>query len=341
MSTSIWNNSRNPGDGKKASNSIVSWLEHLAATWIGDLQHCLDDSGVGEVHRVRTGTRRLEAQLESLMEREGPFSGSLEKSIESWMRQMKKIRRAAGAVRDLDVHRKLMEKYTGTGKGGRKLHEEGQQGELERNIPSPQEKTLLEQQAEMLDEWLRDQRDRQDGRLRKQIEKRLPDVEELSQRFLKDYAQRPYLPSSGGQPSSIALESFAKLCEDMPQLNAGNLHEFRKKAKKARYLTESAHQSAEAKKVGSWIKEIQDGIGDWHDWLALSEEARIALEDKDADLVKHLDEQVTASYAEALATTEKLKARLLKEASKRSQAKKPVEKARPGATASRYGGRRA
>jgi CHAD domain-containing protein len=226
-----------------------------------------------------------------------------------------------------------MEKYTGVGKSGRKLHEEGKQGDLEKSIPSPQEKTLLEQQAEQLDEWLRDERDRHAGRLQKQIEKRLPDVEDLSRRFLKSYRQNSQSSESGQQPATIALKKFVRLCEDMPQLNAGNLHDFRKKAKKARYLTESAQQSAKAKQVGAWIKEIQDVIGDWHDWLALSEEAKVALKDQDADLVKHLAYQVAVFYTEALKATEQRKLRLLRAASKSKQSKKPAGKASAGSMA--------
>lgn len=345
MSTSIWNHSRHSGNRRNAvkngSNPGVSWIEHLSSSWIEDMRRCLHDSGVEEVHKVRTGTRRLEAQLEFLIDRVKPLPGSWKDSLEPWMRQMKKIRRAAGAVRDLDVHRKLMERFTGVGKSGRKLHEEGKQGELERNIPSPEEKTLLEQQAGSLDNWLRNERDRHAKRLEQQIEKRLPKIEGLSQSFLLEYARRRERAESREEPAVIALESFAKLCGEMPLLNAANLHEFRKRAKKARYLTESPRQSARDKKVGARIKEIQDAIGDWHDWLALSEEAKIALKDQSADLVKRLEEHVASSYQEALDTTEKLKMRLLGGDSKVIQAKKPAGRVSAKATANGHVGKRA
>ncbi len=324
MSTSIWNNSRIAGKNKNShSDPGRKWFEHLAGTWSADMKRCLEDAGVEEVHRVRTGTRRLEAHLESLLEREKP-GGAVKKSAESWMRQMKKIRRAAGAVRDLDVHRKLIEKFTGVGKAGRKLHEEGKQGQLERTTPTPQEKTLLEEQAATLDDWLRDERDRQVFRLLKQIEKRLPRVEEFGRDFLAAYARRPSQARPAPNPVGMALGAFANLSSSMPQLNAGNLHDFRKQAKKARYLTESAQQSARAKGIGEKIKQIQDAIGDWHDWLVLAEEAQMALKDKEADLVKHLEEQVTKAYEEALSTTEKLRPQLLSQARSLSNRKKTV-----------------
>jgi CHAD domain-containing protein len=313
MSTSIWNNSRSTGKSVNQSTSDSNWLKQLSSTWIGTLRRCLEAAGIEEVHRVRTGTRRLEAHLESLLEREKPRAGTLTKSATSWMRQMKKIRRAAGAIRDLDVHRKLMEKFTGVGKAGHKLHEEGKQGKLERGTPTPQEKSLLEDQAKLLDDWLRDERDRQVSRLQRQIEKRLPRVEELSQRFFEAHRSQPLRFGPRPQAETMALKAFARLSSSMPQLNAGNLHEFRKEAKKARYLTESSRQSVKAKQIGEMIKQIQDEIGDWHDWLSLTEEARVALKDEDADLVKRLEEQVAESYRQALNTTEKLRPRLVEQ----------------------------
>jgi CHAD domain-containing protein len=290
------------------------------------MRSCLKDAGVEEVHRVRTGTRRLEAHLESLLAREKPRPGTFTKSAASWMRQMKKIRRAAGVVRDLDVHRKLMEKFTGVGKAGRKLHEVGKQAELERSVPTPQEKSLLEEQAQILDDWLRNERDRHVSRLQRQIEKRLPRIEELSEGFFEAYRKRPQRFGSTPQSAAMALEAFARLSSSMPQLNAGNLHDFRKRAKKARYLAESERQSVKAKQVGEMIKQIQDEVGDWHDWLSLTEEAKVALKDKDADLVEQLESQVAVSYEKALSTTEKLRPRLLNLWQNMNHGKRPSSK---------------
>ena len=52
----------------------------------------------------------LEAKL-----RETP--GPLEQPARAWLRQLKQIRRAAGAVRDLDVHRKLLQDWVGKDSG--------------------------------------------------------------------------------------------------------------------------------------------------------------------------------------------------------------------------------
>jgi len=341
MSTSIRNKSHIPKPRSKAKtnsgNAVGAdssgWLRQLSDTWIADLRRCLDDAGVEEVHRVRTGTRRLEAQLESFLELKRPGKGRLSKGASNWTKQMKRIRRAAGSVRDLDVHRELMEKFTGVGKEGRKLHDEGKQSEVERSTPTPQGIVTLEDQAETLDHWLCQQREDRAGSLRKQIEKRLPRVEDKSAHFFEAYAVHPQKTKSSTSPEQMALDAFARLSAEMPQLNALNLHDFRKKAKKARYLTESANPTPQAEKIGKMIKKIQDVIGDWHDWLALSDEAKVALGDKQAELVLRLEEQMAGSYKRAQSTTEELRRRLLKApsnddgiAKKTSGAKKTGEK---------------
>lgn len=277
-----------------------------------------------EVHRVRTGTRRLESHLESFLEQKRPESKKLIASASSWMRQMKKIRRAAGDVRDLDVHRKLLEEFAGVGKSGEKLHSAGEQGELEREVTSPEEKQLVERQAVQFDAWLQKRRSRREERLRKQIAKRLERIEEQEGRFFTLFPEAPLKEKQATVPEALALASFRKLVEKMPQLNAGNLHDFRKVAKKARYLTESEDPSPRAKTVGKKIKELQDSIGFWHDWLLLAQEAQSALDDPEAELVRHLEARVASSYEEALATTEKIRVELLanETAKKRSPAKK-------------------
>src|SRR5271156_5205100 len=72
---------------------------------------CVQDTDPDAVHRLRTGSRRLQAMLEATL-REAP-RGALEQPARAWLRQLKHLRRAAGPVRDLDVHRKLLEDWVG------------------------------------------------------------------------------------------------------------------------------------------------------------------------------------------------------------------------------------
>jgi len=87
-------------------------IRRLAGALRENLVKCAADPDVDAVHDTRTGTRRLQALLENLV-REMPAGEAGERvrdAAKALMRQLKRIRRTAGTVRDLDVHRKLLEK---------------------------------------------------------------------------------------------------------------------------------------------------------------------------------------------------------------------------------------
>ena len=51
--------------------------------------------------------------LEATLREAGPAGHALERPTRTWLRELKQVRRAAGAVRDLDVQRKLLEDWVG------------------------------------------------------------------------------------------------------------------------------------------------------------------------------------------------------------------------------------
>src|SRR5215468_252577 len=71
---------------------------------------CLDDPAKKPVHRLRTMTRRIEAQIALFEMLHVPKVYS--KEARDARRLLKKIRRAAGEVRDLDVQRDNIEEHT-------------------------------------------------------------------------------------------------------------------------------------------------------------------------------------------------------------------------------------
>jgi CHAD domain-containing protein len=100
----------------------------------------------------------------------------------------------------------------------------------------------------------------------------------------------------------------------MQHLDAGNLHDFRKGAKKARYVAELAAQGdSQAQQVSASLKKLQDEIGDWHDWLVLAEEARTALGDEAEELIGLLDTEREKHFVGAMKTAAKLRGRLMGE----------------------------
>src|ERR1700679_3950335 len=155
---------------------------HLAETaqaFNTAVAQCVDDVDPDAVHRLRTGSRRLEAMLEATL-RENPGL-ALQEPAQAWLRQLKRIRRAAGPVRDLDVHRKLLEDWVG------------------QEPPSPVE--------EQLDTWLKEERKRLAHKMQKQIRKKQRGLAERQAAFLAAMAREPR--SRSVRPADIvALDAF-------------------------------------------------------------------------------------------------------------------------------------
>jgi CHAD domain-containing protein len=56
-------------------------------------------------------------------------------------------------------------------------------------------------------------------------------------------------------------------------LTEKTLHQYRVIGKRARYIAELADQNPEATRIVEQLKHMQDVIGDWHDWLKLTQKA--------------------------------------------------------------------
>ena len=91
------------------------WLsDPLSDNFDAAAAQCVQDADPDAVHQVRTGSRRLQATLEAMLrEARRPRYPELEQPARGCCDILKQIRRTAGPVRDLDVHRKLLEKWIG------------------------------------------------------------------------------------------------------------------------------------------------------------------------------------------------------------------------------------
>jgi CHAD domain-containing protein len=89
----------------------------------------------------------------------------------------------------------------------------------------------------------------------------------------------------------------------MPLLDKENLHDFRKGAKKARYVAESDDSDPAAVAMAKAVKRVQDAIGDWHDWTVVAEEAQEALGKNGTSLQSELEARAQHAYAHALGVT--------------------------------------
>ena len=210
-----------------------------------------------DVHRFRTNSRRLEALV-------GEFSPE-SRSKHKLIKQLSKLRKQAGKLRDLDVQVAFLEDL---------------------KIPDRQN-----HRAQLLDSLI-SERSRRSRKLPKSFDP-------VTVRKLR---KRLRLASSaivldGIDPLSRALQRLPKA--DTIQLNEKNLHAFRIAAKSARYLAELA-ESAEANFFVAELKKAQDAIGEWHDILKLREEAEERFgRVHDSTLVAALNNIVNARFRRA------------------------------------------
>ena len=322
---------------KPTVNAELDRLQQLTAVLKQNLELCAKDATVDAVHDIRTGTRRIEAMLDAILQERVPPTPGLElestaalrEAAERWLGLLKRIRRTAAPVRDLDVHRKLLEKLKPLAKAvkdsestltrtshpsaGESVDERPANAKANLIDAPPRPTNPIELQADDLDAWLKQTRQEHAQPLMKAAPKWAPRVEEQLV-FLEEVMRQSRLRHRGPRRAAVtALEAFARLANQMQQLDAGNLHDFRKGAKKARYMAEAGGDDEHAGAVGKALKRLQDQIGDWHDWLVLAEEAHHALGAQGAELTVLIETKRDQHYALAMHISERMRGCLMGE----------------------------
>ena len=183
-------------------------------------------------------------------------------------RLLKKLRRAAGAVRDLDVQQDLVKQEV-SGYDGEGVAERGMAGTGD-----------LEKEVSVLGRRLKKRRDREAkalvallerlrGKLTKRMKALLDALEagedvELPEAGLLTIVQKWYGSRTKGDMREAAGDPD----------EADRLHSIRKVAKLARYLAETAPEGARrAHTLAARFEGIQEAGGQWHDWMILSQVA--------------------------------------------------------------------
>jgi CHAD domain-containing protein len=286
-------------------------LTKIAEAFNAAVARCVRDADPDAVHRLRTGSRRLQAMLEARLRVNATFA--LDQPSRAWLKQLKQVRQAAGAVRDLDVQSKLLERWLG------------------KQAAPGSDAQALDKQAEILDGWLKSERKHLARGMQKQIKKRQQGLAGCQAEVLAAIGSAPQDKVRVTRSAdAVALEEFVRAVDAMPLLDAENLHEFRKATKKARYIAESAAEGEDYSSVAKALKRVQDAIGEWHDWLCLWKEARTALGKDGPDLISSLECEVERHFAAAIKTTETMRARLSGEWMAISPAKRPPAKVTVG-----------
>jgi CHAD domain-containing protein len=272
-----------------SSQSPPTPLAAAATAFNLAVERCVRDAEPDAVHRVRTGSRRVQAMVDAMM-RENP---RLVEPGKSWLRPLKRIRRSAGEVRDLDVHRKLLQQWLG---------KDSPLGGADADSP-------LAKQAERLDRWLQDTRKHLAHGMQKQIRKPLHRLADAEAAFLEATGQQSTTLAPHAT-DGLALADFMRAVDSMPRLDAENLHEFRKAIKKARYVAESVAEGQASSSIAKALRRVQDAIGEWHDWQCLKEEADTALEEDATELKAFLEQEESKHFTLAMRTTQTMRARL-------------------------------
>ena len=122
------------------------------------------------------------------------------------------------------------------------------------------------------------------------------------------------------------MHNYARYLHDHPAVTEENLHEYRLACKEFRYHAELAGERAHS--VVTLFKNVQDAIGEWHDWQLLLKLSRKELAKRHSKLLTKIEEITAAKLAEAFRVVEEIEPQLLSAASE--PRRKPVSSARSG-----------
>jgi CHAD domain-containing protein len=259
------------------------------------------------IHQFRTLARRVEAVLTIVC----PDPGAPERKL---LRGLKRLRRHAGAVRDIDVQIAALRKL--------KI---GRESDRRARLMDALSEARAEREQELRD-WLTDRRR---NRLRRRLSRCAAALDRAATHAaIADSAPSGASSDSDGhdktlcsgaehalrtlEPAAEALRRFASMAR-RARLTADDLHAFRTSCKKVRYIAEMGADER-AQHIVESLKRAQDAIGDWHDWDAL----RATAEDMfghsvDSALVMALRNVTQAKFEEARSISAGVRKELLAE----------------------------
>ena len=216
------------------------------------------------VHKFRTYSRRVEALVEALV-------AIPKRKDKRLLKMLARLRKKAGRVRDLDVQIAAL-----------------------RSLKLPQEAGRKSQLLRVL----ADERSAREKKLEKAFDQE--QVSELRKR-LKRCAVKVELPDSTAQLLEQAMRPVLQLGANQAPLTEKRVHQYRIAGKRARYLAEIAGNDPQAKQLVEQLKRMQDVIGDWHDWLKLTERAEDVFDGAQSSvLISALRNITRAKYRQSL-----------------------------------------
>jgi hypothetical protein len=284
----------------KAQSAVLpqpNWHQQLEA-WRAFLAQCARKPSRKSVHVLRSLTLRLQVGLEYSLRKRASNSAAA-RAFQHWSKEGKKLRKTLAPVRNTDVHLARLKSLSKTTKGA----PEGEKHLSPRCI----------HEIDKLENQLRQQRKAGIYKLMATIDSRSKRLNRFSKEL--EVVLTTHMPSRAHSTAPEALRIFTKLTSELPSLDAGNMHEYRKRLKQARYLAEiSAAADSEAKRLAAAFKRIHNAAGEWNDWQELANKADRILpgHGKEDGLIPVLESQAKKALHRTLVQCRHTAARLLK-----------------------------
>jgi CHAD domain-containing protein len=229
-----------------------------------------------KIHLLRTNARKVETSIEAL-------ALDRRKNERRLIKEIKKVHRRAGKIRDMDVLTGYLAK----------LHLDREQDcevQLLEHLGAERQR-----QAKKLHRVLV----KEDGYFIKRLRRASADVRTV----LEDTGSAPKAVS---EAAATGLQLSSELAATK-KFHRGNLHPYRLKVKRLRYLLQMADESGDQGFVDE-LGTVKDAIGEWHDWEELVAIARDVLDHgAGCKLLRKLKEVRDSKYKTAIESAENLR----------------------------------
>lgn len=240
-------------------------VQQLAGRLRRLLEQTRQEAQVERVHHLRTNIRRVESLLQAAPAT--PFKGKAK-----LLKRLKRVRRKAGRVRDLDVQLAALASF---------------------RLASA---TSAQQR---LQARLEQKRNRQAGQLRRRLKRatrcKLEGGLQLAEEHLAE-AGRHADAAAHRQAAATVHRRFARMNRPLDTLSDPELHGYRIQCKRLRYRLEALGDEARSRRKIAALKRIQDAVGTWHDWLTLTRNAEKLLAAQQAGALMPALQQATRRH---------------------------------------------
>ena len=228
---------------------------------------CIKKASPRRVHHLRSTTRRIEATLELLVLSAG--ISRIDKQSKPLQRSLRKLRRAAGAVRDADVQYDLLAPYKRT----------------------PDNKRLRED--------LTAQRKKNERKLIKRLNQEEKKVDLRLKNLEANLSPALDLELSGAKLITVTQSWFAENVRGLDPRHDQDLHALRKASKTARYLAETGIDASKAAAtLAARYEGAQKSLGEWHDHFLLLHEAHTRLP-QDSETIEQIQQDTERLHQRA------------------------------------------